>query len=145
MKILECSSRGDKRFSALWAKVEIFGVTDTIENHYQLSKRFETLMGVEVPQHWKDAKGKKPSFFEVDGQVFDLKHLDKFYSLMWVKYLDNHPELVRYARQFDDYNDMFKSKNSIVCQADVIRQYIKQGRHTILNECREFTELLREK
>jgi len=38
-RVLECSSRGDKRFSALYAKVLAFGVRDTIENHYQKSKR----------------------------------------------------------------------------------------------------------
>ena len=37
--ILECSSKGDKRFSALYAKVKVFGVYDSIENHYQNCKR----------------------------------------------------------------------------------------------------------
>ena len=31
MKILECSTHGDKRFSALYAKVSVYGVYDTIE------------------------------------------------------------------------------------------------------------------
>lgn len=39
MKILECSSRGDKRFSAFYAKVEVFSKLDSIENHYQSCKR----------------------------------------------------------------------------------------------------------
>ena len=39
MKILECSSRGDKRFNALYAKVKVFGFEDSIENHYQRCKR----------------------------------------------------------------------------------------------------------
>ena len=38
--ILECSSKGDKRFSALYAKVSVNNVLDTIENHYQKSKVF---------------------------------------------------------------------------------------------------------
>lgn len=38
---------------------------------------------------------------------------------------------------------MFKGK-STNCQADVIRQYIKQGRDSILIECEEFIFLLTE-
>ena len=143
MNILECSSKGDKRFSALYAKVEVNGIEDTIENHYQLSKRFTTLFGVIVPKVWTDAKGKAPDYFEVNGKPFELKYLPNFYALLWVKYLDQHPELVSYARKFDDYHDIFKSKNSVVCQADVIRQYIKEGRQSILDECKEFTRLMK--
>ena len=41
MKILECSSAGDKRFSSLYALVDVFGVTESIESHYQAVKRNE--------------------------------------------------------------------------------------------------------
>ena len=54
--------------------------------------------------------------------------------MLWVKYLDNNPELVEYASEYDDYNDMFKGRYTVNCQADVIRQYIKQGRSSIMNE-----------
>jgi hypothetical protein len=137
---LECSSKGDKRFSAFYAKVKVFGKYDSIENHYQLSKRF----GDFVPTTWKDAKGKTPTHFEVNGKQFDLKYLSMWYDLLWVKYLDEHPELVEYAVQFDDYSDMFKGK-SINCQADTIRKYIKQGRQRIIDDCREFIEKLKTK
>ena len=63
--ILEVSSNGDKRFSALNAKVKINGKTDTIENHYQLAKRFKNEA---PPKNWKDAKGRKPDWFVVDGK-----------------------------------------------------------------------------
>lgn len=39
MKVLECSSKGDKRLSAFYAKINLFGNYNSIENHYQLSKR----------------------------------------------------------------------------------------------------------
>ena len=41
MKILECSSAGDKRFSAFYALVDVFGVTNSIERHYQSVKRID--------------------------------------------------------------------------------------------------------
>ena len=71
------------------------------------------------------------------------KYLTPWYKLLWVKYLDNNPEIVEYASQFDDFHDIFKGKNTINCQADVVRQYIKQGRESIIEECKEFIELLK--
>lgn len=129
MKILECSSKGDKRFSALYAKVNVFGFEDTIEGHYQNSKRNKEGYIVKKGMH-------------VDTMVIvkrnhtiklEAKYLTAYYKLLWCCYLDNNPDLVEYASKFDDYNDMFKGK-AINCQADVIRQYIKQGRRTILSE-----------
>ena len=139
MKILECSSKGDKRYSAFYAKVNVFGKYDSIENHYQLCKRF----GNFIPSSWRDAKGKIPTHFNLKGKDIDINLLGQFYSLLWVKYLDENPELVEYASQFDEFNDIFKGK-SLNCQADVVRKYIKQGRKSILEECGEFIEIMYE-
>lgn len=137
-KILECSSKGDKRFSAFYAKVKVFGVMDTIESHYQLSKRFANVDGsIFAPKNIKEAKGKQPVFFKLSGRSFEVKHLTAYYNLLWVKYLDSNPQLVEYARKFDDFSDMFKGK-AVNCQADVIRKYIKEGRDSI----RESSEVL---
>jgi hypothetical protein len=141
MKILECSSKGDKRYSAFYAMVKVFGNIDSIENHYQLCKRFNNI----IPQTWRNAKGKQPTHIHINGKDYDIKYLSMFYKLLWVKYLDQNPELVEYAEQFDDFHDIFKGKNTVNCQADVIRQYIKLGRDSIMGECREFNEILNNK
>lgn len=138
MKILECSSKGDKRFSAFYAKIKLYGKYDSIENHYQLAKR----IGSFIPKSWRDVKGKKPTHIHINGKDYDLKYTISFYELMWVKYLDENPELVEYANQFDDFHDIFKSKNALVCQADIIRDYIKNSREYILDKHNEFIELL---
>ena len=138
-KVLECSSKGDKRFSAFYAKIDVYGDYDSIENHYQLSKRF----GNEAPSSWKDAKGKTPTHFHLKGFDVDINLLSQFYKVMWVKYLDEHQELVEYASQFDDFNDMFKGK-STNCQADVVKQYVKEGRKSIFDECIEFIEIMKD-
>lgn len=117
----------------------MWGKYDSIENHYQLCKRF----GNEVPKTWRDAKGRQPTHIELKGKVFDTKYLTYWYKLLWLKYLDENPHLVEYAKQFDDFSDMFKGKNTINCQADVIRQYVKEGRESIINECRELIDLLK--
>lgn len=137
-KILECSTKGDSRYSALCAKVTAFGKTDTIENFYQLSKRF----GDYVPKNFKDAKGKNPSHIHINGLDLETKYLSQWYKLLWVKYLDKNPYLVEHAKTFDEYNDIFKGR-SINCQADVIRQYVRQGRQSLLDECTELISLLK--
>lgn len=119
-KVLECSSRGDKRFSAMYARVEYMGKVDTIENHYQNCKRF--IVDGEYVQV-ENPKGKPVDGAMVFDELYDTNMLTLFYKWLWVKYMGAHPELVEYARGFDDYNDMFKGK-AINCQADVIREII---------------------
>ena len=126
MRILECSSKGDKRFSAFYARISFYGEIDTIENIYQSVKRDEN--GNKV------GKGKKVHHIVINNKVLNVKYLTPLYKMLWVKYLDNNKNLVTYAMQYDDYSDMFKGKNVVNCQADVIRQYIKEGRESIMNE-----------
>lgn len=130
MKILECSSIGDKRFSAFYAHVEFNGIIDTIENHYQSVKFKQN--GV----HCK--KGEPVHHIVLFNQELSPKLLTPFYRYLWYKYLRNNPELVAYARQFDDFNDKFRGK-SINCQADCIRAFINKDNsfykciHQIIN------------
>lgn len=135
-KVLECSSKGDKRYSAFYARVEVFGKEDSIENHYQLAKRFP-----EAPATWRDAKGKQPTHIEVKGMKLPPRFLSQWYTALWAKYLDSNPELVEYASQFDEFNDIFKGK-AINCQADVVRKYIKEGRNAIADEIKELSDVL---
>jgi hypothetical protein len=147
--ILECSTLGDVHYSAFGAEVEIFGKKTTIEEHYQLSKRFiGPNRKVFVPKHIYDVKGKHSktkdmefAWITVGEHIFPPSMRLEFYKWMWLKYLDENPKLVAYASHFDDYNDIFKGK-SIICQADCIRQYIQTGRESIVDEVKEFVELI---
>lgn len=123
MNVLECSSRGDKRCSAMYVTLDFNGVKTTIENHYQNAKGFNSLV--------VKRKGACPDYACINGKVLHRDALATFYEYLWFKYLDYSPNLVNYLGQFDDYTDMFKSKRSYVCQADSIRRYIKQGRESI--------------
>ncbi len=126
--ILECSSQGDRRFSALYAQVSVFANTQSIETHYQLAKRF----GPYAPRTPRDAKGRKPTHFQVRDTSFSLTLGPAWYELLWVKYLDQHPDLVAYAMTFEDFHDAFHTPRQVVCQADSIRRYIRDGRGGVL-------------
>lgn len=137
LRVLECSSKGDSRFSSFYAKIEVYGKFDSIENHYQLCKRF----GDEIPNTWRDAKGKQPTHISINNIDLDVKYLSQYFDLLWCKYLDNNPELVNIAKTYDDFTDMFKG-SSINCQADSIRKYIKEGRKSIIESCRYLLDAL---
>lgn len=138
MATLECSSKGDNRFSALYARVYLFDKWDTIENWYQLCKRFNG----KAPSTFKEAKGKRPSFLMINRQRIDKDYLTQWYKYLWLEYLDRNPHLVEYASEFNKFNDHFRTKSTINCQADVIEQYVQEGRMSLVRECQELTTKL---
>lgn len=122
---------------------------DSIEFHYQLSKRFNDIPYPNLTGAWgdkmkylKSVKGKRPDYIVIGSNKYDVKYLSQWYNLLWIKYLDENPKLVEYASAYDDFSDMFKGK-SVNCQADTIRKYIKQGRKVILEECSELIKLIK--
>lgn len=97
---LECSSKGDKRFSAFYAKVN----GRSIEEWYQAAKVFEDgSTGLD----WRAAKGKK---------AVNHEYLAKFYSDLWNQYIAEHPELLKVLRTASGLSDIFGQVGH-VCQA----------------------------
>lgn len=154
MKVLECSSIGDERFSSLKAKVSVFGVEDTIVAHlecsklFRVSKAFQQSNEPETFQYkdWNKVKtrGLKPVGFKVGKQEFQLKYLKAWFKLLWVKYLRQHPELVEYAKGFDDFQNNCEEEKEYL-QVNVIRKYVTKGEASILNEklVSEFSNMLK--
>jgi hypothetical protein len=100
---LECSSKGDKRFSAFYAKVN----GESIEKQYQAAKIFEDgTTGL----HWKKAKGRK---------AINQEQLAEFYKLLWKQYLEENPELFRLLQQQSGLSDIFGQAGRN-CQATVL-------------------------
>lgn len=97
---LECSSRGDKRFSAFYAKVD----GKSIEETYQAAKIFEN--GV-TGLSWRDAKGKK---------ALNMSQVAKLYKDLWRRYLVAHPSYLKVLKKASGLSDMFGQEGHI-CQA----------------------------
>ncbi len=74
---LECSSKGDRRFSAFYAIVG----GKSIEDRYQAFKVFED---GSTGLSWKTAKGKK---------AVNQEEAAEYYSWLWDTYISEHPEL----------------------------------------------------
>jgi len=136
VRILECSSQGDFRFSAFHAEVTIFGRTTNIERHYQSAKRTYVKR--------KKMKGVEPDYIELGGYKFASRFNSQWYSLLWLIYLDRNPYLVEFASEYDKFTDAFRG-NSLNCQADVVEKYVKQGRNVLYEDCKELINILTEK
>jgi hypothetical protein len=152
-RVLECHSKGDVRFSPFFARVKAFGVVDTIEDHYQKSKVFVSESRDELlfPIDWRQAKHMQkqkayggqglirwPEFMLPNGHyVPNRYHVHGWYSSLWLKYLDAHPDLVEFAKLFDSFNDPYKHDFPL-CQADCVRLYAKHGREALLEHCADF-------
>lgn len=117
MKTLECSSAGDRRFSAFYAKVKFDGALDTIENHYQRCKR-------NIAGHVA-GKGHRVDHVILFNKRFEPSILTPFYRYLWYIYLKGNPELVAYARQFNNFTDKFRGK-AINCQADCVKAFVER-------------------
>jgi hypothetical protein len=149
MKTLECHSKGDKRFSALYAKVtlNILGQkeTKTIEEWYQKSKYFgrdyfpcSTIKDAKNYQK----KGLKPVGIWLGIEVYPVKYLTQWYKILWIKYFKENPALLQYARKYNKFNDPFAGKNTVNSQADVIKECAKKGLNSVLKDCKEFCDIL---
>lgn len=100
---LECSSKGDKRFSAFYARPSGYG-GKSIEDIYQAAKRFEdgsTGLG------WREAKGRR---------AVNSKYCARLYARLWDKYIAENPELLEVLKAASGVSDTFGRAGS-VCQA----------------------------
>ena len=100
---LECSSAGDKRFSAFWAKID--GVS--IEEAYQAFKVFDD---GSTNLHWREAKGRR---------AVNQKQAAEFYEAMWREYMSQNPEFYEVLASATGLSDIYGQKGH-VCQATVL-------------------------
>jgi hypothetical protein len=100
---LECSSAGDKRFSAFYARIKGRG-NRTIEQIYQASKVFSCgTTGLSI----KEAKGKRPV------NIIECRVL---YSRLWDEYIQENIHLLPVLFEATGLSDRFGRRGG-VCQA----------------------------
>lgn len=98
---LECSSRGDKRFSAFSANIG----GKSIEDLYQAFKVFED---GSTGLSWREAKGKRPT---------NVEECRKYYSELWDRYIEENPELLGILNKASGLSDIFGQAGH-ACQAE---------------------------
>lgn len=102
---LECSSRGDKRFSAFYALV--YGTS--IEDSYQAAKIFRGRSEGEIVTNlnWRQVKGCK---------AINMEECAILYANLWNHYILHHPELLAVLKQASGLSDIFGQPGHC-CQA----------------------------
>lgn len=100
---LECSTKGDKRFSAFYAIVN----GKSIEEQYQAAKIFDD---GSTGLHWKDAKGRR---------AVNSAQCVILYENLWRQYISEHPGLLDVLKRASGLSDIFATKGS-VNQAQVL-------------------------
>lgn len=100
---LECSSKGDKRFSAFYARLRA-AEGQSIETVYQAAKRFtDGSTGLSV----KLAKGRVPE---------NIDEVNALYADLWNQYIAENPHLIDVLKSASGLSDIFGQPGH-VCQA----------------------------
>lgn len=92
----ECSTHGDKRFSAFCAKVN----GRSIEEQYQAAK---VLPDGSTGHEWRRAKGVP---------AVNREEVEALYSRLWDQYIDENPHLIPILLRATGLSDKFASHNS---------------------------------
>jgi len=100
---LECSTKGDRRFSAFCAIIANRG-GKSIEEIYQAAKVFS---GGTTGLTWREAKGRKP---------INSREVRILYSRLWNEYIGENPHLIDVLKNHCGISDMF-GKRGHACQA----------------------------
>lgn len=103
---LECSSKGDKRFSAFYARIKARNHL-TIEEIYQASKVFKLDGKLVSGLPWHKAKGRRAE---------NQERVTQLYSELWDEYIDENPTLIGVLVNATGLSDMF-GLSGHVCQA----------------------------
>lgn len=100
---LECSSRGEKRLSAFYARIRR-RAGKSIEDLYQGAKIFaDGSTGLS----WREAKGKKAT---------NADEVRALYSTLWDEYIEENPDLLWVICAASGLQDLFGQAGS-ACQA----------------------------
>lgn len=123
---LECSSRGDPRFSAFYATVN----GKTIEQQYQAFKMFaDGSTGLSI----KEAKGK---------YAINQEACAELYSKLWDQYFSENPHLLKVIKQYRGFSDMFGQPGH-VCQAtEIYRIWINEEVKKCIQNMHNFAHLI---
>jgi len=100
---LECSTRGDRRFSAFAARIRGRG-NRSIEEIYQAAKVFED---GSTGLSWREAKGRK---------AVNAAEVRALYGRLWDEYIAENPHLLPVLKAASGLSDMFGQPGH-ACQA----------------------------
>jgi len=117
---LECSTRGDRRFSSSHVKLKIHGEEKTIEDWFISSKRnkFDESLSRGGPYEYVIDPFTGTKLYEKD-------EINDMYKGLWATYLYRNPELVEYASKYTDFSNSKYSSSIPIISSDIISSYLE--------------------
>ena len=116
---LECSARGDRRFSSSHVKLKINGTEKTIEEWFNSSKR---------NNNGKPVNKGDPFDYIIDpftkDKLYTKEEQEDMYIGLWITYLSLNPDLVTYASKFSNFTDSKHSFRTPFKTSDIISEYV---------------------
>ena len=113
---LECSSKGDKRFSAFYARLRSIEAAKTFKHCGMYPRSIEEIyQGAKVFANgfrnlsWQNAKGRT--------DCVNMPEVRKLYSKLWKQYIKENPELLPILRAASGLSDAFGQPGH-ACQAE---------------------------
>lgn len=104
---LECSSKGEKRLSAFYARIRSRG-NRSIEDLYQGAKVFDDgAGGTRTGLSWREAKGKR---------AMNAAEVRTLYGVLWDEYIAENPDLLPVITAASGLADLFGQPGN-ACQA----------------------------
>lgn len=117
---LECSARGDRRFSSSHVKLKIHGEERTIEEWFISSKR---------NKYDKPVSRGEPYEYVIDPftgkKLYEKDEINDMYKGLWAAYLYRNPKLVEYASKYTGFNDSNYSSSLPIKSSDIISAYVE--------------------
>lgn len=137
MKTLECNVNGDKRYASQYCFIDSFGIRNSIENHYQTTKRYTFKGEILVPKDWRDVikfkeLGAEFSHFELPNGLTLGSNRDEdslvaeYFCLLWYKFLLKNTHLVDEAMKYDRFISGLEDEHPYT-QAQVVRDTISHS------------------
>ena len=105
---LECSSKGDTRLSAFYARPSVLG-DFSIEDAYQAEKQFAD---GSTGHDWREVRRRR----ELGDLAVNQEECAAFYSWLWDQYIAENPHLLDVIRSASGLSDIFGNPGR-PCQA----------------------------
>lgn len=132
---LNCTQNGDVRFHPDYAKVTLYGVTDTVNHHF--GKALRDRNG-DVAKTLKDVK-----CLIVNNVRIPVSMAEQFYFCIWYQKILSDSFTRTELSKYDDFFDG-KQEEHINSQAKVFRMYKNGGTGALKSFCNDFLQLLKE-
>lgn len=111
---LECSTRGDQRFSPFYARVNGVSIEDAYHAKKILRPTVPVLLGPEkrTGLGWREAK----ELQKAGWRMTNPKSCARLYARMWDQYIMENRHLLKVLKNATGLSDMFGKASGNVCQ-----------------------------